>query len=252
MKSSPCSIASLCVVLSLRHFGPAAMLLIIPWRGWAPRILARCCSIGASRRFFYLANSAAGRSMALVLFELPGGCTSAPAASERNYLVAIRGDDGAWAVTDAADGGIADRGGGRGSYRVIEINAGQILQRAHSSTSCSRFDISGWRDGVLYPFARGRRRRRRRLGRGASRPARAAWVVQRLLTADGDVAGSAEFQFRDIRKLGAIGIQAVWLAQRLLTADGDVAGSANSIFAIFGVSTDTGARASLRRPLAKG
>jgi hypothetical protein len=36
-------------------------------------------------------------------------------------------------VTDAADGGIADRGGGRGSYRVIEINAGQILQRAHSS-----------------------------------------------------------------------------------------------------------------------
>jgi hypothetical protein len=37
-------------------------------------------------------------------------------------------------VTDAADGGIADRGGGRGSYRVIEINAGQILQRAHSST----------------------------------------------------------------------------------------------------------------------
>jgi hypothetical protein len=31
-------------------------------------------------------------------------------------------------VTDAADGGIADRGGGRGSYRVIDINAGQILQ----------------------------------------------------------------------------------------------------------------------------
>ena len=47
-------------------------------------------------------------------------------------LVAIRGDDGAWAVTDAADGGIADRGGGRGSYRVIDINAGQILLRAHS------------------------------------------------------------------------------------------------------------------------
>src|SRR5665213_1732849 len=59
------------------------MLLIIPWRGWAPRILARCCSTGPSRRFLYLANSAAGRSMALVLFELPGRCTSAPAASER-------------------------------------------------------------------------------------------------------------------------------------------------------------------------
>ena len=35
-------------------------------------------------------------------------------------------------MTDAADGGIADRGGGRGSYRVIDINAGQILQRAHT------------------------------------------------------------------------------------------------------------------------
>jgi hypothetical protein len=32
-------------------------------------------------------------------------------------------------MTDAADGGIADRGGGRGSYRVIDFNAGQILQR---------------------------------------------------------------------------------------------------------------------------
>jgi hypothetical protein len=49
----------------------------------APPNLARRCSTGASRRFFYLANSAAGRSMALVLFELPGRCTSAPAAIER-------------------------------------------------------------------------------------------------------------------------------------------------------------------------
>ena len=47
-------------------------------------------------------------------------------------VVRIRGDDGTWAVTDAADGGIAYRGGGRGSYRVIDFNAGQILQRAHS------------------------------------------------------------------------------------------------------------------------
>ena len=53
-------------------------------------------------------------------------------------LVAIRGDDGAWAVTDAADGGIADRGGGRGSYRVIDCNAGQILQRAHSTPGFAR------------------------------------------------------------------------------------------------------------------
>ena len=41
-------------------------------------------------------------------------------------LVAIRGDDGAWAVTDAVDGGVADRGGGRGSYRVIDFNAGKF------------------------------------------------------------------------------------------------------------------------------
>ena len=41
-------------------------------------------------------------------------------------LVVIQGDDGAWAVTDAADGGIADRGGGRGSYRVINFDAGKF------------------------------------------------------------------------------------------------------------------------------
>ena len=41
-------------------------------------------------------------------------------------------------MTDAADGGIADRGGGRGSYRVIDINAGQILQRAHSTPGFAR------------------------------------------------------------------------------------------------------------------
>ena len=29
-------------------------------------------------------------------------------------------------MTDAADGGIADRGGGRGSYRVIDFNTGQF------------------------------------------------------------------------------------------------------------------------------
>ena len=53
------------------------------------------------------------------------------------------------------------------------------LRRALSPT------FPGWRDGVLYPLAGGRRR----LWRGASRPARAAWVVQRLL-ADSFLAGS--------------------------------------------------------------
>ena len=38
---------------------------------------------------------------------------------------------------------------------------------------------AGWRAGVLHPLAGGGRRIRR----GASRPARAAWVVQRLLAA---------------------------------------------------------------------
>ena len=32
-------------------------------------------------------------------------------------------------MTDAADGGIADRGGGRGSYRVIDFNAGKFCSR---------------------------------------------------------------------------------------------------------------------------
>ena len=39
----------LCVVLSLRHFGWRDVL-IIPWRGEAPRNLARRCSTGAGRR----------------------------------------------------------------------------------------------------------------------------------------------------------------------------------------------------------
>ena len=29
-------------------------------------------------------------------------------------------------MTDAVDGGVADRGGGRGSYRVIDFNAGKF------------------------------------------------------------------------------------------------------------------------------
>ena len=46
------------------------------------------------------------------------------------------------------------------------------------SAACSLSDISGWRAGVLYPLAGGRRRIRR----GAFRPARAAWAALRLLT----------------------------------------------------------------------
>ena len=58
-------------------------------------------------------------------------CGAAPLAGAGVFdlaklVVAIQGDDGAWAVTDAADGGIADRGGGRGSYRVIDFNAGRF------------------------------------------------------------------------------------------------------------------------------
>ena len=67
-------------------------------------------------------------------------------------LVAIRGDDGAWAVTDAVDGGVADRGGGRGSYRVIDINAGQILQRAHSTPGFARARASAEPSENLAPF----------------------------------------------------------------------------------------------------
>jgi hypothetical protein len=43
------------------------------------------------------------------------------------------------------------------------LDALKPLARRHS-TPCSLSDISGWRDGVLYPFARGRRR----FGRGAT------------------------------------------------------------------------------------
>ena len=48
------------------------------------------------------------------------------------------------------------------SYRVIAKVRHRKLSAIGNSTPCSLSDISGWRDGVLYPFARGRRR----LGRG--------------------------------------------------------------------------------------
>ena len=63
-------------------FPAGAMLLIIPWRGWAPRILARRCSTGASRRFLFRKFRCAPIDGARAVSQLPGLCTSAPAASE--------------------------------------------------------------------------------------------------------------------------------------------------------------------------
>ena len=68
---------------------------------------------------------------------------------------------------------------------VVPIRLTIMDQMAHvareqgKSAACSLSDISGWRDGVLYPLTGGGRR----LRRGADRPARAAWAVQRLLAA---------------------------------------------------------------------
>ena len=94
---------TLCTVLSLRHFRLARSRSLSLGAG-APRRARRIdrehdprrrpfrfrknrrCSTGASRRFSYLANSAAGRSMELgrsSCSQLPGRCTSAPAASAR-------------------------------------------------------------------------------------------------------------------------------------------------------------------------
>ena len=91
------------VTLSLRHFRLARSWSLSLGAG-APRRARRIdsehdprrrpfrfrknrrCSTGASRRFSYLANSAAGRSMELgrsSCSQLPGRCTSAPAASAR-------------------------------------------------------------------------------------------------------------------------------------------------------------------------
>ena len=103
------------------------MLLIIPWRGWA-----RAASGAAllDRReppiFRYLANSAAGRSMALVLLAATGStASSAPAAIERAGGLSV------------------------------------VLSLRHF----------GWRDAAHYPLAGVERRR---IWRGAARPARAA------------------------------------------------------------------------------
>ncbi|HEY1850127.1 MAG TPA: hypothetical protein VGG60_03805, partial [Candidatus Binataceae bacterium] len=69
-------------------------------------------------------------------------------------LVAIRGDDGAWAVTDAADGGIADRGGGRGSYRVIAATrakfcSGHIAHKPSQQRAIPEPPQSGQGTGAL-------------------------------------------------------------------------------------------------------
>jgi len=78
-----------------------------PWRHNRILFLVsknRRCSTGASRRFSYLANCAARRSMALVLFELPGRCTSVPAASARagGLYVKRAGPSGLYAAVDRA------------------------------------------------------------------------------------------------------------------------------------------------------
>ena len=67
-------------------------------------------------------------------------------------------------MTDAVDGGVADRGGGRGSYRVIDINAGQILQHAHSTPGFARARAAAERPAefgrVIIAALRARARRR--------------------------------------------------------------------------------------------
>ena len=71
-------------------------------------------------------------------------------------------------MTDAADGGIADRGGGRGSYRVINFDAGKF---------CSGHIV---RPVYLNrcPYARARESGGNNRDR-AARPARAGGVVLR-------------------------------------------------------------------------
>ena len=65
-----------------------------------------------------------------------------------------RGDAGARAVGAIDDD---DDGGGAGvSYGVVVRNT-PTAQHRNGSTSCSRSDISGWRDAALYPFAAPRR-----------------------------------------------------------------------------------------------
>ena len=62
---------------SLSDISAGAMLLIIPWRGWAPRNLARRCSTGASRRFSFLAYPLRADRWSSSCSELPGRTASA-------------------------------------------------------------------------------------------------------------------------------------------------------------------------------
>ena len=114
-----------------------------------------------------------------MLLDLPGPALRLlTAVADFHFLVIlrVRGDDGARAIganDDAAAAAAAVE------LRGHRQGAASKDQRHRVTAACSLSDISGWRDGVLYPLAGGRRR----LWRGAARPARAAWVVQRLLAA---------------------------------------------------------------------
>ena len=127
--------------------------------GWSPKTLARGISTCSGR----LGGAAdAGRTMEM-----------SPAAPD-SFLVIFRfgAADGARAI-GATDDAAAVELRGRRRRQPCSKAALTGLRRALSPT------FPGWRDGVLYPLAGGRRR----LWRGASRPTRAAWVVQRLLAA---------------------------------------------------------------------
>ena len=63
---------------------------------------------------------------------------------------------------------------GRWSYGVVVRNT-PTAQHRNGSTSCSRSDISGWRDAALYPLAAPRAAPTEHSTVCKERPARAAW-----------------------------------------------------------------------------
>src|SRR5579863_8048804 len=86
-------------------------------------------------------------------------CGAAPLAGAGVFdlaklVVSIQGDDGAWAVTDAADGGIADRGGGRGTYRVIDFDAGKFCSRHIGRRRAFALRVPARRNGAAAPARR--------------------------------------------------------------------------------------------------
>ena len=118
------------------------------------------------------------------LYPLVRGWTIRPGAGDGTRADGVCGSAAAPAISFSRNS--------LASYGVIAMGTGS-LTALPMSAACSLSDISGWRDGVLYPLAGGRRSGAAQLDLlGPPGRRSGCWPH------DGDVDGGADFHFSDI------------------------------------------------------